>query len=177
MRLLLCCLSLAASFAWAADALLVDRIVAVVDLHAITWSAVEERARPMIALAKTDAQRAQARREAITELVEDALIRTEAQRLRIDVRADEVEQAVMDIASQNQLTVDELIAATRLQGLDADSYRVLLKQKLLELKWLNLRINRSAAPTLDSDRPAFMASERARLMAQLRANAVVEVRP
>ena len=175
VRLLLCWLSVA-SLAARADALLVDRIVAVVDLQAITRSAVNERARPLLPLAKTEAQKAQVRREALISLIEDALIFKDALRLKLEVRDEEVEAALAAVARQNQLSIAELIAETRRQGFEGDAYRAVLKQKIFELKWLNVRSNRMAEPTAEADRSAFLLSERARLIAELRAVVVIEVR-
>lgn len=126
-------------------------------------------------LAKTEKQRAQARRDALTELIEDALILKEAARLKLDVRNDEVETALTEVARANQLSVAQLIAETKRQGL-AEDYRVTLRRKLLELKWLNARVSRMNQPTTDAERHAFMVAERVRLMAELKAGAVIEVR-
>lgn len=156
--------------------MLVDRVVAVVDARAITRSAVEARAAPLIIVAKTDAAKAQARRDALLELIEEALILKEAQRLRLEVSDAEVESALGEVAKQNQLTVAELLVETTRQGLDADRYKGMLKRKILEFKWLGIRVNRAAQPT-SAELGAFMASERTRLMDELRASAVIEVRP
>ncbi len=175
VRLLLVCLSVASLVA-RADALLVDRIVAVVDLQAITRSAVDERARTLLPAPKTDAQKTQVRREALISLIEDALIFQDARRLKLEVRDEEVEAALGEVARQNQISVAELIAETRRQGFENDSYRAVLKQKILELKWLNVRSNRMAEPEAEADRGAFLMSQRTRLIAELRATAVIEVR-
>jgi hypothetical protein len=176
VRFLLGWLCLASSLAHA-DAVLVDRVVAVVDARAITRSAVEARAGPVLVVAKTDAAKTQARRDALLELIEEALILKEAQRLRLEVSDAEVESALGEVAKQNQLTVAELLVETSRQGLDGDRYKGLLKRKLLEFKWLASRINRAAQPASDAERGAFMATERTRLMDELRAGAVIEVRP
>lgn len=165
-----------ASLVARADALLVDRIVAVVDLQAITRSAVNERARSLLPLAKTEAQKAHVRREALSSLIEDALILKDAMRLKLEVRDEEVEAALAEVARQNQLSVAALIAETRRQGFEGDSYRAILKGKIFELKWLNVRSNRMAEPEAEADRGAFLMRERARLVAELRASAVIEVR-
>ncbi len=175
MRLIVCGLTLAATLAHA-DAVLVDRIAAVVDLHAITRSAVEARARPLLALAKMESEKAQVRRDVLTELIEEALILKESRRLRIEIREEEVEAALAEVARQNNLTLAELSTETRRQGMDDGAYRELIRRKLLELKWLNIKANRVTQPTEDSERGAYLASERVRLMQELRAGAVIEVR-
>ena len=175
MRLLFVLLSLTPLLGRAAP-LLVDRIVAVVDLQAITRSAVEQRAQLMLLMAKSPEQRAQARREALMELIEDALISKEARRLRLEVKDEEVENAFAEVARQNQLSTAELSAETKRQGIDVAQYREMLRRKILELKWVNAQLNRAAMPEADAARSAFFSSERQRLVAELRASAVIEVR-
>lgn len=176
MRLTLGWLCLASTLVHA-DWLLVDKVVAVVDLHAITRSDVQERAGPVLNVAKTDAQRVQARREALTELIEEALIAKETERLRIEVGAEEVDKALTEVAKQNQLTVAELIVETKRQGLDGDKYKDLLRRKILDYKWVSLRAHRAALPAAEAERGAFMASERARLINELKDRALIEVKP
>jgi hypothetical protein len=48
----------------------------------------------MLSLAKTDAEKAQARRDALTELIEDWLIHKDAQRLGLSVSDEEVQVAL-----------------------------------------------------------------------------------
>ena len=176
MRLTLGWLSLASTLGHA-DGLLVDRVVAVVDLHAITRSDVQERAGPTLHLAKTDAQRAQARREALTDLIEEALIAKETERLRIEVGPEEVDKALAEVARQNQLTVAELTVETKRQGLDGDKYKELLRRKILDYKWVSLRANHAALPATETARSIFMASERLRLINELKGHALIEVKP
>lgn len=175
VRLLLAWLCLAPLLG-RADVLLVDRVVAAVDLHAITRSAVEVRARPLLAVSKTEAQKEDARRAALMELIEEQLVRKEAQRLRIEVRDEEVDAALQEVANQNQLTVAELFVEIKRQGLEGEQYKAMLRAKLLELRWLNQRLNRAAMPSEEAARGNFMVSERARLMNELRGAAVIEVR-
>lgn len=175
MRLILIGLSVASWLAHA-EVLLVDRVAAAVDLHPITRSAVEARARPMLAAAKSDAQKEEVRRAVLIELIEEQLIRKDTQRLRLEVRDEEVEAALGEVAKQNQLSLAELFAEIKRQGLDPEQYKTMLRAKLLELKWLNARMNRTNAPSDEAERGNFMASERARLMNELRLSAVIEVR-
>lgn len=159
-----------------AQVLLVDRVAAAVDLHAITRSAVEVRARPLVTVSKTEAQKEGARRAALMELIEEQLVRKEAQRLRLEIRDEEVEAALQEVAKQNQLTVAELFVELKRQGLEAEQYKLMIRAKLLELRWLNARMNRAAMPSEETARGNFMVTERARLMDELRGAAVIEVR-
>ena len=144
--------------------------------HAITRSAIEERARLMLTMAKTDAEKAQARRDALTELIEDWLIGKDAERLGLSVSDEDVQAALTSVATQNQLTVAQLLVETKRQGIDADGYRALLRRKILEMKWLNVRANRDAQPAADAERGVFFASERVRLIGELKRAAAIEVR-
>ena len=160
-----------------ADVVLVDRVVASVDLHPITRSAVDARALPLVALSKSAAQKEEVRRAVLLELIEEQLIRKEAQRLGLEVRDEEVEGALQEVAKQNQLSVPDLLVELERQGLAIEHYKTMLRAKLLEFRWLNARMNRAAMPADEAQRPSFMASERARLMNELRLGAVIEVRP
>ena len=160
-----------------ADVVLVDRIAASVDLHPITRSAVEIRARPLLAVAKSDVQKEEVRRAVLLELIEEALIRKEAERLGVELHDAEVEAALGEVAKQNQLTVAELVIEIQRQGLDPQQYKTMLRAKLLELRWLNARMNHAKAPADEAARATFTASERTRLLNELRQGAVIEVRP
>jgi parvulin-like peptidyl-prolyl isomerase len=175
VRLLLIGVSLFSMWA-RAQALLIDRIVAVVDLQAITQSAVEEKAQLRLASAKTLEDRAKARKESLTELIENVLITRDAQRLKIDVTDADVDRAFQEIAKQNLLTTAQLETEVLRQGLSPAKYRAMLRQQLLEMKWLNLQMNRAGKPESPDDQGAFLARERARLLEELKAAAVVEVR-
>lgn len=161
------------SLAAHADALLVDRIAAVVDGHPITRSLVTLRAQARLKSAVTKDDKAKVLGETLETLIEERLIQEDARRLHLVIASDDIDRALAEIGKQTQLTPDALQAELKRQGLTLTEYRASIGQMLLELKWLNLKLNRTSA--LDTDRTRHLA-ERARFLAVLRAEFAVEVR-
>lgn len=88
-----------------ADAVLVDRGAATVDLHVITRSGVEARVRPRLAAAKSPEARAQLPREALQQLIEGRLIAEDADRPHVRIASEEIDRALEAVATQNGLAV------------------------------------------------------------------------
>ena len=158
----------------AADAALVDRIAATVDTFAITVRAVDARAKPALTGTAADQQRARAR--ALDELIEEQLVARDAAKLGVTVTEAEIDQALAEVAKQNQLEVEQLFAEVKKQGLTPSAYRAMVGTQLRSLRWLNLRVDRTAPPDAEAERAGWMAAQRARLIAELKAAAVIEVR-
>jgi peptidyl-prolyl cis-trans isomerase SurA len=157
-----------------ADALLVDRIAAVVDTHAITRSAVEARTRQVMR-SNPDADRTKAFDQTLATMIEERLIQKDAVRLQVTVTDEDVENALLEVGKQNQLTGEALLEEVKRQGMTADTYRALLGEQLLEMKWLMRKMNRAAMPT-EGDHAAYLAAERERLLTQLKQEFFIEVR-
>ena len=156
-----------------ADALLVDRIAAVVDGHPITRSLVTLRAQARMKAAATKDDQAKVFTETLETLIEERLIQEDARRLHLVIASEDIDRALAEIGKQTQLSPDALQAELKRQGLTLTEYRASIGQMLLELKWLNLKLNRTSA--LDSDRARDLA-ERSRFLTALRAEFAVEVR-
>ncbi len=161
------------SLAVHADALLVDRIAAVVDGHPITRSLVTLRAQARMKSAATKADQAKVLTETLETLIEERLIQEDARRLRLVIASEDIDRALAEIGKQTQLSPEALQAELKRQGLTLTEYRASIGQMVLELKWLNLKLNRTSA--LETDRARDLA-ERARLLTALRAEFAVEVR-
>ena len=161
------------SLAVHAAALLVDRIAAVVDGHPITRSLVTLRAQARMKSAATKADQAKVLTETLETLIEERLIQEDARRLRLVIASEDIDRALAEIGKQTQLSPEALQAELKRQGLTLTEYRASIGQMVLELKWLNLKLNRTSA--LETDRARDLA-ERARLLTALRAEFAVEVR-
>ncbi|MDP1916787.1 MAG: SurA N-terminal domain-containing protein [Myxococcales bacterium] len=161
------------SLAAQADALLVDRVAAVVDGHPITRSLVTLRAQARMKSAATKDEKAKVLAETLETLIEERLIQEDARRLRLVIASEDIDRALAEIGKQTQLSPEALQAELKRQGLTLTEYRASIGQMLLELKWLNLKLNRTSA--LDPDRARDLA-ERTRFLAALRAEFAVEVR-
>jgi peptidyl-prolyl cis-trans isomerase SurA len=154
-----------------------DKIVATVNLHAITRNALATRLKPLDSHQPPmdAAQRAQAEKLTLDEMIEELLIADEASHLHLESTDAEIDRAVEDVASQNKLTVEELWKAAKEQGFEKEEYREMLRQKLTELRWLQFKVASLGRPD-GGDYAEWMAGQRAQLVAKLRAEAVIEVR-
>ena len=156
---------------------LMDRLVAIVDGRPIVRSAVLERARPLLAKATTAEQKKQLEADALIGLVNERLIVNDADVLRVEVSTDEIERALAQVALSNRLTPDQLAAEVVKQGFTMQGYRSMLRQQLLEMRWLRLR---KAEGGVSPDSPQygdFLEAEKKRLLTDLRARATIEVLP
>lgn len=160
----------------AGDAVLLDRVVAVVDDRPIT--AAQLRRRTALAQRTTgDAGLpADLERAALQELVDQELVAAEAERLGIPVSNEELDSAVAEVMKRSGISAEELAGALAKTGLTMPEYRDQLRVQLREMKWLLLAADPKARPEGDAARDAWMAAERDRLMGELRARAVVELR-
>lgn len=149
-----------------AQAVLVDRVAAIVDGRPILRSAVLTRARLPLAKARTDVERQQLERDARAQLIDDRLIAKDAATLRIEVTTEEVDRALVAIARSNQLAPPQLAAEVEKQGYTMTAYRELLRQQLEAMRWLQARKG-------DAD----LDAERTRLLVTLRAQATIELLP
>jgi SurA N-terminal domain len=163
---------------------LVDRVVAVVDDAVVTRAEVEARARREVARAGTAAEGEAAHdgavRHALDAMIDRILISRDARQRHLVVTDAEVARAMQLVAQQNHITGDQLLEAAHVQGIEPDAYRAELAYQILEAKWLQQAHEGdvpllAAAPT-DADRERWVSERRARLVAQLRAHAHVDVR-
>ena len=148
------------------QAVLLDRIVAVVDTQCITRSAVDEHA----------ARMKLGRDAALNELIERLLIDRDAIKLGLTITEADIDSAVEQVLERNQLDRAAFEKALAEQHFTLDSYREEIGRQILELKWLSLKQNRDVRPESDEARAKFLASERQRLVAELKKKAAVEVR-
>jgi peptidyl-prolyl cis-trans isomerase SurA len=152
-----------------------DKIVATVNLHAITRLGLAARLKPIEAQPMDAAKRAEAEKQTLNEMIEELLIADDASHLHLETTDAEIERAVEEVASQNHLTIDELWKAAKDQGFEKEEYREMLRTKLTELRWLQFKVATMSRP--DAGDPfAWMAEQRTALVAKLRADAVIEVR-
>ena len=171
---LIVALLLFAPHASAGDVVLVDAVAARVEDKVILVSDVRERARPRIARGEVAGR---AMRTALDELIDATLVAREAQRLHIDVTSDEAKRARATVASQNNLTDEQLSAEIRKQGMTDASWDALVREQILEGKVVQLSVDgRENRPAKAEDYEAWAAKLREKVLKRLRAAATIEVR-
>lgn len=131
-----------------APAAVVERIVAIVDDRPILLSDLRARAKPFLlrihnevpAGAQRNAAISQLYKELLDRVIDEALQQRAAAKNHLSVSQSEIDDALARVASQNNVTPDEVLAEARRNGLTDEQYRQELRQQLLEAKLLNLRL-------------------------------------
>ncbi|MBI4686852.1 MAG: peptidylprolyl isomerase [Nitrospirae bacterium] len=131
---LLCAISPALSY----GAVLLDRIVAVVNNDVITWSELrqsieQEMKEPLAGLKGEEREKAlkELERNFLQRMIDVRLQVQEAKRIGIDVRAAELEEAVSDIKKKYNLKDEDFIATLRAEGFTLEEYKGKLSEQIL----------------------------------------------
>jgi len=147
-----------------AQAVVVEKIVAVVGEKAILLTDLRKRARPFLVqiYAKFPAgpQRAAAEsklfREVIERMVDEELESLAAARSNVTVSSKDVDQAMRNIARLGNMTVEELLQDVRLNaGMSEQQYREEIRRQVLEGKLLHRQLERGARITEQELRTMF----------------------
>lgn len=131
-----------------AEAAIVERVVAVIGDRPILLSELRHRARPhLMAIAAqnpTPAQQAAAEsdkiRELLTRMIDDRLEEIAADKARISVSAEEVDNGIKNVAASQRISVPDLLNEAQRQGLSEQDYRDEIRRQLLEGKLIQLRV-------------------------------------
>jgi hypothetical protein len=170
------------------DAVVLERIVAVVDHQIILLSEVQKRSAPhLVRIAEAIPQPGPARaaaearvaREMLDRMIDEALQAAEGARLRVEVTDAELDRALSTVASSQGLTVPDLIKAAASMKMDERAYREELRRQVLEGKLLNRRAAmepRAGASLSSTTSPQALEQLRGRWRAELRAGTYVEDR-
>jgi peptidyl-prolyl cis-trans isomerase SurA len=157
-----------------ASAIVVERIVAVVGERAILLSDLRKRATPFLlrvhAQPMPEAQRnaaiSQVYRTTLERMVDEELEARAAAQARVTVTAQEVDHALKVIASQNQVSPEDLIDEAKRQGMTEAQYRSELRRQVIQQKMANLRLQgriRITEEDLKSTYRSLLLEERSQL--------------
>ncbi len=145
-----------------AGADVVERVVATVNDKAIFLSDLRKRAvpfLPQVSEAPTDTERAARLKELYDQLlnllIEEELLRQLASESGIVVTDADVESAITNIRSQNNMTEEQFIEAVRSQGMSEARYRADLKKQLARYKLINERVRSRVNITEDEVRRRY----------------------
>lgn len=150
LRLALPLLAAAASFAAspAANAIIVERVVAVVGDKPILLSELRNRAKPfLLQIAQRvppgpqqAAAESQVFKELIEKMIDEQLQAQAAEKARITVTSDEVDNAIKSIAQAQGISREDLVRTAARSGLTEIEYREEIQRQILEGKMLQLRV-------------------------------------
>jgi peptidyl-prolyl cis-trans isomerase SurA len=131
-----------------AHAVVVERVVAVIGDRPILLTELRARAKPfLIEIARKmppgpqqAAAESQIFKELLEKMIDDELEGQAADKAKVTVTSDEVDNALKNIAAMQGDTVPVLVHKAQLSGLTEQDYRDELRRQLLEGKMLQLRV-------------------------------------
>ena len=140
-----------------ADAVVVDRIVAIVNDDLITLFDLNQNFKPYEANIKALGYSPEKERETLyklrsdllNKLIEEKLADQAIKKNNIEVSEQEIDSALERLKDSRSLTDDELRAGLAQQGLTLEEYRINLKKQLLRNKLVNLEIKSKIVITQD----------------------------
>ncbi len=131
----------------AAHALMIERVVAIVNDRPILLSEVRQRSAPILPRvleAKTESERIEALatlyKDVLERLVDESLIADAAHEMKIRVEREDEDRAIQNVQAQSGLSEKDFWAAVLEQGLSQHEYRQDIRRQLLRLKVLNQRV-------------------------------------
>lgn len=134
-------------FSLSHGAILLDRIVAVVNDDVITWSelrrTIEQEEKELIkGLVGKDREKALKGLEKtfINSMIDIKLQLQEARRKGLDVKEAEVEGAISDIKRKYNLRDEEFVASLNTEGLTLEEYKIKLREQILLSKVVNYEV-------------------------------------
>ena len=128
-KLVLCALFIA-MLTSPAVAKTVDRIAAIVNDDIITTVQLQERLKKSGGNPSDSAQQ----KQLLDSMIADLLMQQRAQDIGIEVSAEDIEQAIKDIETKNNISRDQLEQALIAQGLTLERYRDQLRDQILRYK-------------------------------------------
>lgn len=140
----------------------VDRIVAVVNGEMITLFELNQRFRPFLEqfegrelTAEEKRLLINGRRQLLDRMVEEVLLRQEAERLNMTVSDLEVQTQMRQIREQIGMTETQFLEQLQLQGLDKKSYEERMREEIQRQRLLGMMIRRKVVVTTEEIRQYY----------------------
>lgn len=152
-----------------ANAVVVEKVVAVVGDQAIFLSDLKERAVPFVKQIiaqygmgpQQAAAESQLNKEMLSKMIEEMLVDGAAKRSDVKVTSTEIDNAIKTLAAQDGITVAELYKKTRERsGLTDQDYRDEIRRQLMEGKMLNVRLRGRVRITEEDVKNTFERAKR-----------------
>jgi peptidyl-prolyl cis-trans isomerase SurA len=121
----------------------VSRIAAVVNGDIITTYELDQALDTQLAKSEKKPAPAQVgalRKELLSRMIEEKLVQQRIHALRLQVSDEEVENAILDVQKQNQMTREQLEQAVQGQGLTFATYRENLRKQILRYKLIGQEV-------------------------------------
>ena len=140
----------------------VDRIVAVVNGEIITFQDLQQRVRMVTGQTPDPAAAGEAMPQVLESMIDDIILRQEAQRLKIEVSDSEVENEIRQFKTRRRLSEDEFERSLRLQGLTQEQFKEQSRQDIVKHKMLGYMVRRKVVVTQE-EIDAYVEKNRAEL--------------
>lgn len=140
----------------------VDRIVAVVNGEIITFQDLQQRVRMVTGQTPDPGAVGEAMPQVLESMIDDIILRQEAQRLKIEVSDSEVENEIRQFKVRRRLSEDEFERSLRLQGLTQEQFKEQSRQDIVKHKMLGYMVRRKVVVTQE-EIDAYVEKNRAEL--------------
>ncbi len=134
-------------FSCETDAKIIEKIVAIVNGDIITLSELREISVPYLekmqlkfSLENDEEQIKEIEKRILDQLIDEKLVKQEADRLEIAVDDKEVDIAVRDVMSKNNIAKDQFEQVLLEEGLTFENYRKQLKEQMQKMRLLDQEI-------------------------------------
>lgn len=148
------------SLAGAAQAQVVDRIVAVVNGEIITLQELKQQVLALAGPAPAEADKVAA--QILDEMIDDIILRQEAERLKVEVSDSEVENEIRQVKARRRLSDAEFERALSMQGMTAAQYKERTRHEIVKHKMLGYMVRRKVVVTQE-EIDAYYEKNRAEL--------------
>lgn len=125
----------------------VDRIVAVVNGEIITFQDLLGRIRLVMGRTPDPAAAEKIAPQVLDDMINDIILRQEAERLKIEVSDSEVENEIRQFKARRQLTDDDFEQGLRLQGMTPEKFKERSRQDIIKNKILAFMVRRKVVVT------------------------------
>jgi peptidyl-prolyl cis-trans isomerase SurA len=160
-RRFLCCFLLAVFLAFpmgsahAAEEVVVNRVVAIVDDEVVTSMELNRAIRRLkMDLARMEAMQqaggmppAQIRRMALERMIDEKIFAKEVKRVGLVVSDEELDHYIARIKQNNNLTEEDFVASLSRQGMTLQEYRDDLRQDILKQRLINQEVQKQVVVT------------------------------
>jgi len=157
-------LSALAAFARPSEAVIVERVVAVIGERAILLTDLRKRARPALVQiqmqipdpARRAAQETQLYHDLLNKMIDERLEEQAADKAHVTVTSDEIDRAMRRQAEQQNLSLKDFIAAAKRQlGMSEQDFRDEMRRQVLQVKLIQLRVMPRVRVTEEDAKAAY----------------------
>lgn len=130
----------------------VDRIVAVVNGEIITYQELQSKFRELVTrsnqqIPSDPATLQKAHGQFLEDLINDLLLRQEAQRLKIEVSDTELENEIKQFKMRRRLNDDEFKRSLSMQGMTQEQFKDRTRQEIMKQRMIGYMVRRKVVVT------------------------------